>query len=93
MGACAVVRRVAGILQLQKGRKNCSGGYCKLQLFLFYPLLLVRNRSFTPAAYQQRLLLIEAGLPTKANSILFDFVMLCKGDPAIAKRLIYPNSS
>jgi hypothetical protein len=27
------------------------------------------------------------------NSILFDFVMLCKGDPAIAKRLIYPNSS
>jgi Transposase DDE domain/Domain of unknown function (DUF4372) len=27
------------------------------------------------------------------NSILFDFVMLCNGDPAIAKRLIYPNSS
>lgn len=27
------------------------------------------------------------------NSILFDFVLLCKGDPEIAKRLIYPNSS
>jgi hypothetical protein len=67
MGAGAVVRCVAGILQLQKSRKNCSGGYCKLQLFLFYPLLLVRHRSFTPAAYQQRPALIEAGLPTKAK--------------------------
>jgi Transposase DDE domain len=27
------------------------------------------------------------------NDILYNFVLLCNGDPAIAKRLIYPNSS
>jgi hypothetical protein len=27
------------------------------------------------------------------NDILYNFVLLCKGDPAIAKSLIYPNSS
>jgi hypothetical protein len=37
----------------------------KFQLCLFCPLLLVRHRSFTPAAYQQRLALVEGGLPTK----------------------------
>jgi hypothetical protein len=36
-------------------------GIFKLKLFLFCPLLLVRQRSFTFAAYQQRLLLVEAG--------------------------------
>jgi hypothetical protein len=35
-------------------------GIFKLKLFLFCPLLLVRQRSFTFAAYQQRLLLVEA---------------------------------
>ena len=27
------------------------------------------------------------------NDILYNFVLLCNGDRAIAKRLIYPNSS
>ena len=27
------------------------------------------------------------------NDILYNFVLLCKGDPSIAKRLIYPNST
>ena len=27
------------------------------------------------------------------NDILYNFVLLCKGDPLIAKRLIYPNST
>jgi Transposase DDE domain len=27
------------------------------------------------------------------NDILYNFVMMCNGDPAIAKRLIYPNST
>jgi Transposase DDE domain len=27
------------------------------------------------------------------NSILYEFVLLCKGDPTIAKKLIYPNST
>jgi Transposase DDE domain len=27
------------------------------------------------------------------NNILFEFVLLCKGDPTLAKRLIYPNST
>ncbi len=27
------------------------------------------------------------------NDILYNFVLLCKGNPAIAKRLIYPNST
>jgi hypothetical protein len=27
------------------------------------------------------------------NDILYSFVVLCKGDPAIAKKLIYPNTS
>jgi hypothetical protein len=35
-------------------------GIFKLKPFLFCPLLLVRQRSFTFAAYQ-RLLLVEAG--------------------------------
>jgi len=27
------------------------------------------------------------------NDILYNFVLMCKGDPAIAKKLIYPNST
>jgi hypothetical protein len=27
------------------------------------------------------------------NNILYNFVLLCNGDPTIAKKLIYPNSS
>ena len=27
------------------------------------------------------------------NDILYNFVLLCNGDPSIAKRLIYPNST
>jgi hypothetical protein len=38
--------------------------FFKWLLSLFYLLLLVRLRLFTFAAYQQRLVMVEAGLPT-----------------------------
>jgi hypothetical protein len=45
-------------------------GIFKLKLFLFCPLLLVRQRSFTFAAYQQRLLLVEAGHTNEGADLL-----------------------
>jgi hypothetical protein len=60
-------------------------GIFKLKLFLFCPLLLVRQRSFTFAAYQQRLLLVEAGHTNEGAGLINLYHSSVKGTT------IWPN--